>query len=251
MTTATLHQAPMLFVHGWGQSASIWFEQRQHFTAARFVNLPGHGGAADLPAENWLKALESQLPDQPCILVGWSLGGMLAMQLAQRAPERLAGLVLVSSTPCFVQKTDWPHGCDTPTFAAFEAGIHAPEKERQHTLSRFFALMLHGDGLSRAAFNRLARQAVNRQHPTSQAGLEQGLHLLSELDLRADVTPRSVPTLILHGEQDAIVPFAAGQALTRQMPQAGLQAFADCGHAPFLSQAHKFNDTLEAWCQTL
>ncbi len=246
----------MLFIHGWGQSTRVWFNQQQHFASASFINLPGHGGAPDAAAvgdtaTSWLDMLEARLPEEPCILIGWSLGGMLAMQLAHSRPERIAGLVLVGSTPCFTRKADWQHGCDAVTFSAFEQAIRAPEKARQRALSRFFALMLHGDELSRRAFNELAQRAVDRHHPASPAGLTQGLSLLTGMDLRSMLRQITVPTLVMHGEQDAIVPLAAGRELAEQIKQADWHGFAGCGHAPFLSQPQQFNDTLEGWCQKL
>jgi len=241
----------MVFMHGWGQSASVWFEQSQRFDGAQFLNLPGHGGATDAPSAAWRNTMAAQLPASPCILIGWSLGGLLALDMALKNPAGIAGLVLVSSTPCFRQQPDWPHGCDPKTFAAFEAGIHAPDKERTRAMSRFFSLMLHGDNLPRSAFNQLARLAVNRQHPPSFSGLAQGLALLAGMNLRQKVGELAVPTLVLHGEQDAIVPVAAGIELAKHIPHAACHTFPDCGHAPFLTKAKTFNDTLEAWCRTL
>jgi len=247
----TGRQKPMVFVHGWGQSASIWFEQRQPFADAIFASLPGHGGAADAPPGTWCDALTGQMPATPCILIGWSLGGMLALDIALQSPERIAGLVLVSSTPCFRQRPGWPHGCDSETFTAFEQGIHAPDTERNRVLSRFFSLMLHGDELPRSTFNQLARQAVDRQHPASLSGLEQGLELLNSMDFRGQLDGITMPTLILHGEQDAVVPAAAGRELAGNIPHAVSHILPGCGHAPFLTKAKVFNDKLEAWCRTL
>jgi len=242
---------PMVFLHGWGQSAGVWLEQSQRFEEAQFLNLPGHGGAADAPPSAWRKILLEEMPASPCILIGWSLGGLLAIDVALQSPTRIAGLALISSTPCFRQQPDWPHGCDAQTFEAFDAGIHAPDKERNRAMSRFFSLMLHGDNLPRSAFNQLARQAVDRQHPASLAGLTHGLGLLSDIDLRKSLDDVAVPALVLHGEQDAIVPVAAGRELALRIPRATWHTFPDCGHAPFLTKAKTFNDTLEAWCRTL
>jgi pimeloyl-[acyl-carrier protein] methyl ester esterase len=247
----TAPHKPMMFVHGWGQSASIWFEQRQQFAGAIFTNLPGHGGAADAPSGTWRDALAEQMPASPCILIGWSLGGLLALDMVLQSPERIAGLVLVSSTPCFRQRPDWLHGCDSETFSAFEQGIHAPDKERNRVMSRFFSLILHGDELPRSAFNQLARQAVDRQHPASFPGLAQGLELLNSMDLRGQLDGITMPTLILHGEQDAIVPVAAGRELAGCIPHAVSHILPGCGHAPFLTKAKVFNDILEAWCRAL
>lgn len=238
----------MVFLHGWGQSAEVWFQQRRAFADARYINLPGHGGAAEAPTAAWTDTLAEQLPETPAVLVGWSLGGMLALDIACRRPERIAGLVLVSTTPCFRQRHDWPHGCEASLFADFE---QAAREYSAKTMSRFFALMLHGDKLTRSAYNRLAREAVNRQQQPTAAGLAAGLELLADLDLRPGLAGLSVPALIMHGEQDAVVPAGAGVTLSQTLPGSRIRLFPECGHAPFLTQAQTFNTTLEAWCQTL
>lgn len=239
---------PMAFLHGWGQSKQVWFQQRQAFADARFINLPGHGGAEDAPAEKWVDMIAAQLPDRPSILVGWSLGGMLALDIAARWPERVAGLALVSATPCFRQRQGWPHGCRDAVFADFEQAV---AERSTKIMNRFFALMLHGDSLARSEYNSLARESINRREPATVTGLAAGLSLLAELDLRPRLAGLSMPALIMHGEQDAVVPPGAGLALAEALPHGQGRLFPECGHAPFLTQAQTFNSTLEAWCQKL
>lgn len=239
---------PLVFLHGWGQSERIWFRQRHDFPDATFINLPGHGGVADAAPEQWSQIVAEQLPDEPAVLVGWSLGGMLAMEVACRWPERCAAIALISSTPSFRQRDGWEHGCDQQVFSDFEQAVASQSPK---TMSRFFALMMHGDNLSRSAYNTLAREAVNKQSPTTAAGIKAGLELLSTIDLRAQLDALSMPTLIIHGKQDAIVPFAASCALADTLPNARLQTFEDCGHAPFLTQPEAFNTILNNWWKTL
>ena len=239
---------PLVFLHGWGQSERIWFQQRWMFPNATFINLPGHGGTADAAPEQWLQIIAEQMPDEPAVLVGWSLGGMLAMEIACRWPERLSALALISSTPSFRLRDGWQHGCNQDVFSDFEQAVMSQSPK---TMNRFFALMMIGDGLSRSAYNTLAREAVNRQSPTTTAGIKTGLELLSTIDLRAQLHALSMPTLIMHGKQDAIVPFAASRALANTLPNAQLQAFEACGHAPFLTQAEAFNTILNNWWHTL
>jgi len=210
--------------------------------------LPGHGGAPDLPSEQWLEQLRRQLPEEPSIVVGWSLGGMLAMQLAALEPTRIAALILIGTTPRFRAAPDWPHGADEATFAAFAEGMAAGSVKM---LGRFFALMFHGEELARSDYNEIARAAVDREHPPTAAGLAGGMELLATLDLRAMVPGIEQPVLVLHGDCDAIVPQAAGQWLAGQLPQAEFVPLDATGHAPFLSQSQQFNQTVEAWCQTI
>jgi pimeloyl-[acyl-carrier protein] methyl ester esterase len=238
----------MVFLHGWGQSERIWFQQRRFFPDATFINLPGHGGAADAASEQWLQIVADLLPDEPAVLVGWSLGGMLAMEIAYRWPERCAAITLISSTPSFRLRDGWEHGCSQDVFSDFEQAVAVQSPK---IMNRFFALMLHGDKLSRSACNGLARAAVNRQSPTTAAGIKAGLELLSTIDLRAQMHELSMPTLIMHGKQDAIVPFAASRALAEDLPDSQLHRFEACGHAPFLTQPEAFNTILNNWWQTL
>ncbi len=239
---------PLVFLHGWAQSSQVWYQQHDVFPDARFLNLPGHGGTDDVPADGWIEALAQQLPEEPCLLVGWSLGGMLALELIRQFPQRIAALVLVSATPCFRRKAGWQAGCDDIAFASFEAAVTSGSAR---LLNRFFALMLHADGLSRRDYHALAKRAVDRECPTSPSGLSDGLQLLATLDSRRSTAGISVPTLVLHGEQDAIVSLASGRWLATSIAGSQITLFPDCGHTPFLTQADSFNTTLINWWHSL
>ncbi len=237
---------PLVFIHGWGQSKQIWHQQQAQFPNAIFLNLPGHGGEPD--SADWLKTLANQLPSKPCILVGWSLGGMLSMQLALAYPEHIKALALVSSTPCFSQKDNWAHGCSHKVLQEFQQGI---EQQAAKTMSRFFALMFHGEGMERKQYNHIAHVAVNRGNPTSAQGMQEGLRLLADLNLRHDISNITQPTWIAHGEQDAIIPVQASAFLAKHIPHSTLHHFDNCGHAPFLTQTKTFHCLLESWCHTI
>jgi len=238
--------SPLVFIHGWGQSKQIWHQQQVQFPNAIFLNLPGHGDEPD--SADWLKTLANQLPSKPCILVGWSLGGMLSMQLALAYPEHIKALVLISTTPCFPQKIDWEHGCADEILQGFKQGI---EQQAAKTMSRFFALMFHGEGLKRKQYNDIARIAVDKEKPTSAQGIQEGLRLLADLDLRDGISDITQPTWIAHGEQDAIIPVQASDFLAKHIPHSTLHRFETCGHAPFLTQAKTFHCLLESWCHTI
>ncbi|HKJ83670.1 MAG TPA: alpha/beta fold hydrolase [Mariprofundaceae bacterium] len=238
---------PLVLIHGWGQSAAVWHGQSTVLSERFMVhapNLPGHGGAAGLPPERWGESLLETIPDG-AVLVGWSLGGMLAIQLAQAHPERIAGLALVGTTPCFCMRSDWPHGCADEVFEGFVQGVEA---QSARMMSRFFALMLHGDRLSRPEYNAVARAAIDRRRPPSEQALKDGLTLLDQLDLRATLSAIDAPCLVMHGESDGVVPVAAARYLSERIDGAAFVSFEQCGHAPFLTQAERFNRELEAWC---
>ncbi|MDQ6986556.1 MAG: alpha/beta fold hydrolase [Mariprofundaceae bacterium] len=247
----------LVFIHGWGQSPQSWQAQRDYFSTrceTKMLCLPGHGGAADAPCDAWADNLRQQLPDAPHILIGWSLGGMLALQLARQEAVQLRGLVLLSATPCFRMRADWPHGCSNALFRGFQDSVEednlgetAHGKDSERLLGRFFALMLQGDAVDRRRYLDIVRRAMDRKNTPTSAGLKAGLSLLGDLDLRAILAEITLPTLIVHGTGDSIVPLGAARFLDRALPYATLRTLP-AGHALHLTQAKKFNQILEAWC---
>lgn len=233
-----------LFLHGWAQSRQIWCNQFAAFDDALFLNLPGHGGAQDQDADHWVETLIDQFPAEPVLLVGWSLGGMLAMQMAAHYPDRVAGVVLVSATPRFRTSDSWQYGSSDELFDGFKQAV---ESGSAKALNRFFALMLHGDDLTRSDYNQLAKMAVDRNKRVTESGMKEGLKLLQDLDLRTVIARISQPTLLIHGAEDAVIPAAAGIWLAKQISGCCSHILPACGHAPFLTKAETFNQLIQSW----
>ena len=250
-----LKQQPiMIFLHGWGQSAQIWHRQIKHFSPlirTYAINLPGHGGAPDLPQEEWTQHIADEInhisQGKPVVLIGWSLGGQITLKVQQHI-HNLAGLVLLSTTPCFRQQKDWVHGCSDEVWQGFS---QAAQTQNPKLMQRFFQMMLHGDKLTRNAIQTIAKEAINKQQPPTQQALQAGLSLLSSLDLRESLARITMPSLVVHGLQDVIVPAQAGEYLAANITKSELHTFEDCGHAPFLTHHAAFNQQLEAWWKNL
>ncbi len=244
----------IIFLHGWGQSAQIWHQQIKYFsplTRTYAINLPGHGGAPDIPQEEWAQHIADEInhisQDKPVLLIGWSLGGQIALKVKQHI-HNLAGLVLISTTPCFRQQKDWVHGCSDEVWQGFE---QASQQQTPKLMQRFFQMMLHGDKLGRKEILHIAKTAINKQQPLMQQALQSGLSLLSSLDLRENLAHIAVPSLVVHGLQDVIVPAQAGEYLAANIANSELHTFEDCGHAPFLTHHVAFNQLLESWWKNL
>ena len=137
---------PIVLLHGWGLSAAVWAPLRAHLSPAQAIHapdLPGHGSAA--PAgdtlASWADALVATLPDK-ALVVGWSLGGMLALHIARHYPQKVARLVLIDTTPRFVQADDWQPALSSETLADFRCNFDADPAATQR---RFVALQSLGD----------------------------------------------------------------------------------------------------------
>ncbi|MDQ6991653.1 MAG: alpha/beta fold hydrolase [Mariprofundaceae bacterium] len=228
---------PLVFLHGWGQSQQIWFEQKKQYPDAYFLNLSGHGGRLD--ADDCLEDVMQQCPQQAFTLVGWSLGGMLAIRLAVQYPSRIKALILLSSTPSFSQRDDWLYGCDAQTLMNFEQGLLQHEKK---TMKRFFSLMFQGEILSRETYRSLESQSIDSQHFPSSHALKQGLNMLVTWDLRSILPKITQATCVIHGQKDAIIPAQAGQYLAQHIPHADYVLIDEAAHAPFLTQPQRLAD---------
>lgn len=228
----------LALVHGWGMNARVFDELAVLLAAAfevRALDLPGHGGrddAAGNTLRGWADELARQLPDNT-ILLGWSLGGQVAMRAALDHPYKIARLVLLASTPKFVATEDWPHGMAPADLQDFGAALLA---EPEATLLRFLSLQTRGMPGQKTLLQRL-RQTLLAAPPASAEALAGGLAMLRDTDLRAELPQLAQPVLVLHGALDTLTPPAAGAWLAEALPRARHIAFCRAAHAPHLSHA--------------
>ncbi|MGP3790034.1 alpha/beta fold hydrolase [Pseudomonas sp. B392_1p] len=200
---------------------------------------------AELPvlteAEHWLDALEAQLP-RDTWLGGWSLGGMLAAQLAARRGVACRGLICIASNLCFQQRSGWPDAMPVETLAAFRQGLAA---DTAVTLQRFDLLASQGDSAQRA----LRRQLQGMRTEADEGVLAAGLECLAQLDGRAALATWQGPHLHLFAEQDVLVPVAAAQATRRHLPQAHIEVIEQVSHAAPFSHARQVAGSMLAFIQ--
>jgi len=230
-------KAPSLvLLHGWGLSSAVWRSLRAQFDpqwAIHAPDLPGHGMAA--PAgdtlADWAEALLPAIPDGS-VLVGWSLGAQIALQLADRAPHKVARLVLIGASPRFVQADDWPAALPAATLADFRRDF---ELDPAATQRRFVALQSLGDSARREVAARLG-EALTASDAAHRPALASGLALLAGTDQRELVRRITQPVRLLHGGDDRLMPVAAAEWLADALPDSRLTVFGQRGHAPFLSR---------------
>ena len=229
--------APQLvFLHGWGMHYSIWNRILPEFAAheAIAVSLPGYAHTPFCPGRCGDLAQEMAARfDRPLILCGWSLGAQVAMRWARAAESQVQGLIVVGASPRFVATTDWQCGVAQRVFSEFGRELALNYAK---TIGRF--LTLQADASDRATLREL-RQTLTHVEP-SLAALRQGLDILLHEDLRHDVSAIRMPTLIINGERDMLVPKCAAEFLARTIEHAEIEFVPDAGHAPFLSHRADF-----------
>jgi pimeloyl-[acyl-carrier protein] methyl ester esterase len=179
---------------------------------------------------------------QGSVLCGWSLGGLIAQRIAMRHPRKAAALAFVSSTPCFVERGDWPHAMRASSLEAFAASLRA---DPDATLENFVRLNALNGARGREALRAFARRISERGAPPV-AALEHGLAWLRDVDLRADVPRIAQRAVVIHGARDALAPVAAGRWLAQNLPSATSVELDDAAHLPFFTHPQSFVRSLES-----
>ena len=189
--------------------------------------------------DEWLDELDSTLPDNVW-LGGWSLGGMLASELAARRADRCCGLVTLASNPSFVSRPDWPTAMPSETFAAFVGGFRdAPNT----TLKRFSLLCTQGAVDPRPMAQLLLSGAPKAQLSTLLAGLE----LLEQMDTRPALQAFNGPQLHLFAGTDGLVPAEAAHALLALLPDIEVGLIEQACHAFLLEAPHELAAAIQAF----
>ncbi|MGH8635179.1 MAG: pimeloyl-ACP methyl ester esterase BioH [Burkholderiales bacterium] len=235
----------VVFLHGWGFSAGVWSELAGRL-APRFhvhvPDLPGYGAApvcAPYTLEAMAGAVARAAPPR-CQVIGWSLGGQVALAWAKSASQQVVRLALIAATPCFTQRADWPHAVTAEALDGFMKGIVA---DRAGMLRRFISLQAQGDGKAKQVARQLRAAHAARNLPALEA-LAGGLRILLESDLRDALGSIRQPVLVMHGDRDSLVPLEAGDYLSRRLFNARLLVLRGAAHAPFLSKPEETSAAL-------
>lgn len=251
---------PVVFVHGHGGAWQNWLEQLPALAPAHRViafDLPGFG-ASPLPRDpitvqgyaRIVDELMGRLGVDPAAVVGNSLGGFIAAELALVAPERVERLVLVSAAGVARSYIRMPlrvldHVAE-PALTAL-GPLLVPVESRIRRLTR-------RPGLRRALFALLSPHPERLELPlfyeTAMAsGPKPGAPLaaaeIARYDFRDRLPEIACPTLVVWGARDWIVPPSGADEFARLIPDARKVVFEDCGHVPMLEQPARFNRLLE------
>jgi pimeloyl-[acyl-carrier protein] methyl ester esterase len=240
----------LVLLHGWGLNVRVW-DGLAAALCERFriiaVDLPGHGRSVWLPERSSLEEQAALVSETVAAiageysLLGWSLGGQIALQLAAvqqatgarpRPPAAaLDRLVLMATTPRLIAGPDWPHGTPAERLAAQAAGL---ETDYRRTVSDFLELQVRGSAGGVEALGQL-RAALFAHGFPGVAALARDLELLRETDLRPRLADITLPTLVIAGQYDRVTLPAASHALADSLPNARYVEFRRAAHAPFLS----------------
>lgn len=244
----------LVLLHGWGMNLRVWDELAPALSR-RFrvitIDLPGHGrsdwdGAALSPAAQTFRVHETLAPlTTRYHLLGWSLGGQFALDLAAAMPAGIERLVLVATTPRFLAGPGWRFGLKEASLERLAGEVRAQPAQ---AVSGFLKSQVRGLAARTAGrvLERL-RAALERGGSAQSDALAWGLERLRQGDLRPQLSQVRAPTLVLAGQHDRITPAAASRVLAAALPHGRFRQLRGAGHVPFLSNREQFLAALEGF----
>jgi non-heme chloroperoxidase len=246
---------PVVFSHGWPLNADTWDEQMMfvasHGYRAIAHDRRGHGRSSqpwngndmDTYADDLAQLIEA-LDLTSVTLVGHSTGGgEVTRYIGRHGTARVAKVVLLGAVPPqMVKNAGNPNGLPIEVFDGIRAGVIGDRSQFYKDLSApFYGANRPGATVSqgvRDAFWRLSMQAGVK-------GAYDCIHEFSETDFREDLKRFDVPTLIIHGDDDQIVPIgASARESVKLVPKATLKVYPGAPHGLATTMAAQFNADL-------
>ena len=255
----------ILLVHGITSSLRTWRKVfaplAEHHTVIA-PDLLGHGASAKPRGDYSLGSFASGLRDimialdvPTATVVGHSMGGGIAMQLAYQFPERVERLVLVNSgglgreVSLLLRAATLP-GADLVLPLLFGTPLVRPAGAVVGTTLRLLGLRSAGDieGMWHGVASLRRREGQRAFLHTARSIMDAGGQRVSATDRL--YLAESMPSLIVWGERDSLIPAAHGRAAHDAMPGSRLELFADAGHFPFNDEPDRFVDVLTDFIAT-
>jgi non-heme chloroperoxidase len=250
---------PVVLLHGWPLSQESWKEQKPALREAgyRVVAYDRRGFGASDPGDGYdydrltddLANVLDDLDLTDVTLVGFSMGGgEVARYVTKYGEDRLHSVVFAAAVPPYLpQRDDNPDGpLDDETAQHFEDGMSS---DRDAFFDEF-ATMFYTAGDDLTVDEATRKEAVAQARRSDVEAAEGCMEAFSTTDFRDDLARITVPTLVLHGDSDGIVPFeGSGRRTHEAVDGSELVLIEDAPHGCNVSHAEEFNRALLAFLE--
>jgi non-heme chloroperoxidase len=249
---------PVVFSHGWPLTADAWEDQMFYLASRGYrciahdrrghgrSSQPWQGNDLDTYADD-LAELVRQLDLKDVIHVGHSTGGgEVTRYIGRHGTERVAKVVLIGAIPpVMVKKPSNPGGLSIEIFDGLRASVRADRSQFWKDLSlAFYGYNRPGANVSEGVRNAFWLQSMMASFPASYFCIK----AFSETDLTEDLKKIDVPTLIMHGDDDQIVPIGASAMLSSKLVKgATLKVYEGAPHGMCTTMKDQVNEDLLAF----
>ncbi len=223
----------LVFIHGWGFSGEIFSNLVAHLGddfEVQIIDLPGYGKCHDNTFPLSLKDVAVDVVkqiDTESILIGWSLGGLIAQQIALDFPAKVQSLILIAATPCFIKKEGWDNAADSILAKQFYQQL---EDKGESAISGFYTQLAAMEQQPRKVLQEIKR--FQGECKADKDTLLRSLKVLHDTDLRQQLSSINKKITWICGDNDQLVP-AQKEMLTGG---SSIEIISGAGHVPFISQ---------------
>ncbi len=238
-----------MLIHGFATDASIWQKQVEYFKDKYDLIVP----TLETHDKNAALKLAGELENLKSInILGWSMGGNVALWLTEELKEKVKSLILASTTPQFIRTPEFEHAIFMDDLKTLEEKILINQNQGlkyfyklanyndENNIERLANLMCHYE---RSEVISFANKIASSQAPRNDIleNLSQNLKTLAILDQRSMLSKIICPTLIIQGEQDVICLLPAAGYMHEKIKNSTLSIMKNTSHIPFLSHSQEFN----------
>jgi pimeloyl-ACP methyl ester carboxylesterase len=238
----------VVMLHGVGGGKEAWSPQMEPLAAAGYLavawDAPGYGASPAIEPYDLagiahaLERLLDALPARRCVLMGHSMGGMVAQEAVATFPDKIAGLVLSATSAAFGRADGtWQREFLAQRLGPLDAGRTMAD----------LAPALVGGMVAPDADPAGVRTATDVMSRVPGETYRKALRAIVTFDGRAALPSIRVPTLAIAGARDATAPPAVMEKMAARIPGAEYRVLAGCGHLANLERPAAFNEIVLAW----
>jgi malonyl-CoA O-methyltransferase len=241
----------LVLIHGWGAGSEIWQDwlpllcQRCN---VHLIDLPGFGRSQ---SNNWsdkeslLCEIADSLPEK-AVVIGFSLGGMLAAQIAVRFPERVEALITISSNVSYVERDSWPDAMPQETYQQFYQLVN---EKPAIALKRFYGFQVKGASDEKVLLKKI--KALCSDATPEEAVLLSALDCLADIDNSEAISKINSPALYIFSDKDVLVPVSASKKIESLGIKDSDEVIVLNGapHVPFISHDERCWSAIESFLE--
>jgi 3-oxoadipate enol-lactonase len=242
-TQGSFKNEPIIFLHAFPMTSDMWKEQMQFFSKTHYTlapDLPGFGKGTlpmhSITFEYYVDAVISFLKEagiKRSVWCGLSMGGYLALRMYERAPELCSGLILANTKATADNNADKEKRWNS---------IKTLHLHRESFIEKQWNAMVANSSLENSKLRKCFNEIFSKN---SEEGLSAGLvSLATRMDSSELLSHITVPTLVIAGEYDKIIPLNEIYFLHKNIPESRLEVINDVGHLSSMEKPDDFNKVI-------
>ncbi|WP_339772207.1 pimeloyl-ACP methyl ester esterase BioH [uncultured Paraglaciecola sp.] len=244
LKTRTSGNGPnLVLIHGWGVNSGVWqpiSAQLEQLFSVTYIDLPGFGQNSKAFPETY--SIEGVAADVATVIpansivIGWSLGGLIAQQIALTKSAAIKQLILIATSPKFQKDDSWP-GIAPTILSTFSLQL---VQNLSKTIDRFLAIQAMGSQSAKTDMKKI-KSSIEAYPQADIRALTAGLDILECVDLRPKLHTLTMPVHWMLGRLDSLVPAKLEDYIQSTLPAThSVTLFPHASHAPFISHTEEF-----------